>query len=67
MEVIILNKEQAEQLQGKPYSKGILFNCVPIDENTYYISKQVQERCSVAWLKELPVSNYEPPEIEDHE
>ena len=64
MEVVKLNKEQASEIHGKEYADGMLFNCVQIDENTYYISKEVQNRCNIEWIKELPLIEYEPLNIE---
>lgn len=60
MEIVILNKDQASEIHGKEYENGFFFNCVQIDENTFYISKEVQERCEIEWIKKLPLTTYEP-------
>jgi hypothetical protein len=67
MEIVVLNKEQASEIHGTEYAHGMLFNCVQIDENTFYISKEVQERCEIEWIKKLPLTTYEPINNEANE
>jgi hypothetical protein len=67
MEIVVLNKEQASKIHGKEYTTGMLFNCVQLDENTFYISKEVQERCEIEWIKQLPLTEFEPINNEANE
>jgi hypothetical protein len=60
MMVVLLNIEQKGLIHGREFATDELFNCVQIDENTFYISKEVQERCTIEWIKQLPLTDYEP-------
>jgi len=63
MIVAQLTPEQAEQLKGVEFNEDSFFNPIQDINDSWIISIEEQEHCSIKWVKELPLIEYLPKEI----
>lgn len=64
MKVVHLTAEQAEQLQGVEVVPSNFFNPIQDKHGQWIISLEEVNQCSIEWVKELPLIEYEPIEYE---
>ena len=60
MIVALLTTEQAEQLKGQLYAPDSYFNPIQDADDNWIISTGEQYKCSIDWVKELPLIEYIP-------
>lgn len=60
MNVALLTNEQAEQLKGIEVVESNYFNPIQDAQGRWIISLEEVEQCSIEWVKELPLIEYEP-------
>ena len=63
MKVVKLTQEQAEQLQGVEFVADNLFNPVLDADGNWFISIEEQDQCSIQWVKECPLIDYNPIQV----
>jgi hypothetical protein len=62
--VALLTTEQAEQLKGIEFVKDNFFNPIQNKNGNWIISIEEVEQCSIDWVKELPLIEFEPVIVE---
>lgn len=60
MKVYLLTEEQAQLLIGVEFIPDNYFNPIKDANNNFIISTQEVEQCSIEWVKELPLIEYNP-------
>ena len=60
MKVVQLTQAQAESLQGVEVVPSNLFNPITDKNGNWIISLEEVNQCSIEWVKELPLIEYEP-------
>lgn len=60
MKVYLLTEEQAALLIGLEFIPDNYFNPIKDANNNFIISIQEVEQCSIEWVKELPLIEYNP-------
>ena len=58
MQVYLLTEEQAQGLIGVQFIPDNYFNPIMDADGNYIISIEEVEQCSIDWVKELPLINY---------
>lgn len=64
MIVAKLTEKQADSIRGVEYAQDSYFNPIKDKNDNWVISIQEVEQCSINWVKELPMIDFE-PKIED--
>lgn len=64
MTVALLTAEQADQLRKVEVVPDNYFNPIQDKHGQWIISLEEVEQCSIDWVKELPLIDYEPIELE---
>jgi hypothetical protein len=59
-----LTIEQAKELTGKQYAPNCYFNPVKDINDVYFIFQQEVEQSDIAWVKDLPLIEFEPKIID---
>jgi hypothetical protein len=59
-QVAILTEQQAEQLRGVEVVADNYFNPIQDKHDNWIISLEEVEQCSIEWVKELELIEYEP-------
>ncbi len=60
MTVALLTTQQAEQLKGIEVVESNFFNPIQDAQGRWIISIEEVDQCSIDWVKELPLIEYEP-------
>jgi hypothetical protein len=60
MKVVLLTQQQAGQLQGVEFIPSNLFNPIQDADGNWFISTEEQNQCSIEWVKECPLIDYNP-------
>jgi hypothetical protein len=60
MEVYLLTLEQAQSLIGIEFMPDNYFNPIQDADGNWIISIEEFEQCSITWVKELTLINYNP-------
>ena len=60
MKVYLLTEEQAQLLFGVEFMPDNYFNPIKDANNNFIISIEEVEQCSIDWVKELPLIEYNP-------
>ncbi len=60
MVVAQLTIEQANELKGLEFIKDNFFNPIQDNKGSWIISTEEVELCSIDWVKELPLIEFEP-------
>jgi hypothetical protein len=63
MNVVLLTQQQAEQLQGVEFVTDNMFNPVLDADGNWFISIEEQNQCSIQWVKECPLIDYNPIQV----
>jgi hypothetical protein len=58
MEVHLLTEEQAQSLNGIEFMPDNYFNPIQDADGNWIISVEEVEQCSIDWVKDLPLINY---------
>jgi hypothetical protein len=58
MEVYLLTEEQARWLDGVEFIPDNYFNPIQDADGNWIISIEEVEQCSIDWVKDLPLINY---------
>jgi hypothetical protein len=64
IQVGLLTKAQKDELVGQLYDENSYFNPIQDKNNNWIISIEEIEQCNIEWVKDLPLIEYEPTEIE---
>jgi hypothetical protein len=64
MIVAKLTPKQAEQLKEVQFAPDSFFNPIRDKNDNWIISIEEVEQCNIEWVKELPLIDYIPQEIE---
>jgi hypothetical protein len=67
MQAGLLSTEQKELIVGKLFAENSFFNTIQDANNNWIISVEEMQKCvneDYMWVKDLPLINYEPKEIE---
>jgi hypothetical protein len=64
MTVALLTPEQAEQLTGLEFAPDNFFNPIQDADGNWIISIEEVEQTTIYWVKELPLIEYKPVNIE---
>jgi hypothetical protein len=64
IQVGLLTKTQKDELVGQMYDETSYFNPIQDKNNNWIISIEEIEQCNIEWVKNLPLIEYEPTEIE---
>jgi hypothetical protein len=64
IQVGLLTKAQKDELVGQMYDETSYFNPIQDKNNNWIISIEEVEQCNIEWVKDLPLIEYEPTEIE---
>ena len=64
MTVALLTTEQKDELIGQLYAPDSYFNPIQDKHGQWIISLEEVNQCSIEWVKELPLIEYEPIEYE---
>jgi hypothetical protein len=60
MTVAFLTQQQAEQLKGIEVVKDNFFNPIQDKNGNWIISLEEVDQCSIEWVKQLPLIEFEP-------
>jgi hypothetical protein len=60
MNVALLTQEQADSLRGVEVVAGNYFNPLQDADGNWIISVEEVEKCTIQWVKELPLIEYKP-------
>jgi hypothetical protein len=63
--IAILTIEQKNSLVGQTYDGVCYFNPIQDSNNNWVISQEEIEQCSLEWLKQLPLVEYQPKTVEN--
>jgi hypothetical protein len=64
MTVALLTTEQAEQLTGIEFAPDNFFNPIQDADGNWIISLEEVEQTKIEWVKELPLIQYKPIQID---
>ena len=65
MTVALLTTEQKDSLVGQLYAPDSYFNPIQDMQGQWIISLEEVNQCSIEWVKELPLIEYEPVIFEE--
>ena len=65
MTVALLTTEQKDSLVGVQYAPDSYFNPIQDIQGQWIISLEEVNQCSIEWVKELPLIEYEPVIFEE--
>ena len=60
MTVALLTEQQKDSLVGVEYAPDSFFNPIQDANGNWIISLEEVNQCSIEWVKELPLIEYEP-------